>query len=251
MHPAVLVHVFIGTAAVGAGAGALNQYAERAYDAMMKRTEQRPLPAGRLQPAQALMFGATAGLGGIAYLALATTLTAGALAAVTLASYLFIYTPLKRRTPFATVVGGIPGALPPLIGWTAVHGGVDMAGWSLFFVVFFWQMPHFLALAWMYRRDYARAGYQMLTVLDPEGLATSRQILVYTTVLVPAALMPTLVGIAGVTYFAGALLLSAAFFAAAIQLYRERSNQNARRLFFASLAYLPALFGLMLLDRIR
>jgi protoheme IX farnesyltransferase len=251
LHSIVLLHVFVGTALVGASAGTLNQYAERNFDAMMKRTEHRPLPSGGLRPVEALVFGIATGIFGIAYLAGTTTFMAGALACITLVSYVLVYTPLKRRTPFATVVGGIPGALPPLIGWAAVHDGVSPAGWSLFFVLFFWQMPHFLALAWMYRKDYARAGYRLLTVLDPEGVVTSRQILVYAAALVPASLMPTLVGITGVVYFAGALVLSVAFAGVAVRLYRERSNQNARRLFFASLAFLPALFGLMLLDRIH
>jgi protoheme IX farnesyltransferase len=246
----VLVHVFVGTALVGGGAGALNQYLERAFDALMRRTDQRPLPSGRLKPREALVFGVSFAVAGVAYLTLLTTVIAGVLACVTLASYLLVYTPLKRRTPFATVVGGIPGALPPLIGWSAVRGGITIDGWALFFILFFWQMPHFLALAWMYRKDYARAGYLLLTVVDPEGVATSRQILVYCMALVPAVLMPTLVGLTGIVYFAGALVLSTGFLLVAVRLYRERTNANARRLFFASLAFLPTLFCLMVIDRL-
>jgi protoheme IX farnesyltransferase len=181
------------------------------------------------------------------YLSAAANPLAGALAFLTLVSYLFVYTPLKKRTPFATVLGGIPGALPPLIGWAVVRGGISMEAWSLFFILFFWQMPHFQALAWMYRNDYARAGYKLLTVLDPSRTIGSRQILIYSIALIPAALMPILVGLSGVLYFAGALTLSMGFLALAVHLYRVRSNAAARQLFFASLFLLPTLFFLMIL----
>ncbi len=247
LHYYLLVHAFIGTILVGGAAGVLNQYFERRYDALMKRTERRPLPSGRIQPAEALFFGIVLGVAGLSYLALFTNWAATSLAVLTLVSYLAIYTPLKRKTPFATVVGGIPGALPPLIGWAVVRGSISMEGWSLFFILFFWQMPHFLSLSWMYRNDYTRAGYKLLTVLNPSCAVTSRQILVYSIALVPASLMPMLVGITGMFYFIGALMLSVGFLAIAIRLYFVRTNFAARKLFYASLLFLPALFFLMML----
>ena len=247
LHYYLLTHAFIGTTLVGGAAGVLNQYMERRYDALMKRTEHRPIPSGRIQPIEALFFGIFLGIAGLSYLALFTNWVATSLAVLTLVSYLAIYTPLKRKTPFATVVGGIPGALPPLIGWAVVRGSVSMEAWSLFFILFFWQMPHFLSLAWMYRNDYARAGYKLLTVLDPSCAITSRQILVYSIALIPASLMPMLVGITGLFYFIGALMLSLGFLAIAIRLYFVRTNYAARKLFYASLLFLPALFFLMMI----
>jgi len=247
LHYYLLTHAFIGTTLVGGAAGVLNQYMERRYDALMKRTEHRPIPSGRIQPIEALFFGIFLGIAGLSYLALFTNWVATSLAVLTLVSYLAIYTPLKRKTPFATVVGGIPGALPPLIGWAVVRGSVSMEAWSLFFILFFWQMPHFLSLAWMYRNDYARAGYKLLTVLDPSCAITSRQILVYTIALIPASFMPMLVGLTGMFYFIGALPLSIGFLAIAFRLYFVRTNFAARKLFYASLLFLPALFFLMLL----
>jgi protoheme IX farnesyltransferase len=232
---------------VGSAAGVLNQYFERRYDALMKRTEHRPIPSGRIQPIEALFFGIFLGVVGLSYLALFTNWVATSLAMLTLVSYLAIYTPLKRKTPFATVVGGIPGALPPLIGWAVVRGSVSIEAWSLFFILFFWQMPHFLSLAWMYRNDYTRAGYKLLTVLDPSCVITSRQILVYSIALIPASLMPMLVGLTGMLYFIGALILSIGFLAIAIRLYFVRTSFAARKLFYASLLFLPALFFLMML----
>jgi protoheme IX farnesyltransferase len=246
----LLFHVFVGTILVGAGAGALNQYAERQYDAMMHRTVNRPLPSGHLEPTEALALGSVAAIGGVVYLSAFTNVLAGFLAVVTLVTYLLLYTPLKRMTPFATVIGGVPGALPPMIGWAAVAGGLTMGAWALFFILFFWQMPHFHSLAWMYRKDYARAGYRLLTVVDPSGLVASRQILIYSAALVPAALMPTMVGTLGITYFLGAFLLSVGFLVLAIRLYRNRTNGNARMLFLASLVYLSVLIGLMIFDRL-
>jgi protoheme IX farnesyltransferase len=188
-------------------------------------------------------------IAGIMELAVYTHVLAAFLAVTTLTLYLVVYTPLKRVTPFATVVGGIPGAIPPLIGWAAVSGALPMGAWSLFCILFFWQMPHFLSLGWMYRKDYARANYKLLTVLDPSGAASSRQILVYCIALIPAAFMPTIVGVLGMIYFFGALTLSLGFLWLAVQLFRVRTNPNARRLFFASLIYLSLLVGLMILDR--
>ena len=247
MQYSLLVHTFIGTILVGGAAGVLNQYIERGYDAMMKRTEHRPLPAGRIQPGEALFFGIVLGCTGLSYLALFTNWIAVSLSLFTLMSYLAIYTPLKRKTPFATLIGGVPGALPPLIGWAIVRDGISMEAWSLFFILFFWQMPHFLSLAWMYRIDYARARYRLLTVLDPTGAVTSRQILVYSIALIPVSLMPLVVGLTGVFYFFSALVFSFGFIIAALHFRRVRTNSAARKLFFASLLFLPALFLMMML----
>ena len=243
----LLVHTLIGTILIGGAAGVLNQYIERRYDAMMKRTEQRPLPAGRIQPAEALIFGIVLGIAGLSYLAILTNWAAVTLSMLTLVSYLVIYTPLKRKTPFATIVGGIPGALPPLIGWTVVRGNVSMEAWALFFILFFWQMPHFLSLAWMFRNDYARASYRLLTVLDTTGIITGRQILVYSIALIPASLMPMVVGLAGMFYFFSMLILSFGFLVVAINFYRVRTNAAARKLFYSSLLFLPALFFLIMI----
>ena len=246
-HYSLLIHTLIGTLLVGSAAGVLNQYIERRYDAMMKRTEHRPLPAGRIQPADALFFGILLGIAGLSYLAILTNWIAVALSVLTLVSYLAIYTPLKRTTPFATLVGGIPGALPPLIGWAVVQGSVSMEAWSLFFILFFWQMPHFLSLSWMYRKDYARAGYKLLVVIDSTGEIVSRQILVYCCALVPASLLPTLVGFTGYVYFTCTLILSLLFLTTGIVFFREQSPSAARRIFYFSLLFLLLLFILLML----
>ena len=246
----LLLHTFLGTLLVGSGAGTINMYIERQYDALMKRTEHRPIPGGRISPAEALVFGVCLSLSGTAELLLFTSPLAAFLAVATLVTYLFLYTPLKRLTPFATIVGGIPGALPPLIGWAAVRGELGLGAWSLFAILFFWQMPHFLSLAWMYKHDYARGGYKLLTVLDRDGVVTSRQILVYTLALMPAALLPTYVGLTNVVYFSFAFLLTLVFLWFAIALMRSRSNAAAHRLFYYSLVYLPALIVLMAVTRL-
>jgi heme o synthase len=245
-----LIRTFIGTLLVGGAAGVLNQYIERKYDARMKRTAQRPLPAGRVYPTDALIFGIALAISGIFYLTLAGNATAGILAVITLVSYLFLYTPLKRQTPFATVIGGISGALPPLIGWAVARGNLTREAWTLFFILFFWQMPHFLALAWMYRKDYADAGYKILSVLDPSGKITGRQALIYCIALIPASLLPTLVGMAGVLYFCGMILLTFNFLALAISMYRYHTPSAARRLFYASLVFLPLLFFFLMASSI-
>jgi len=244
-----LFWTFVGTLLVGAGAGALNMVLERKYDAAMKRTEGRPLPSGRVTVAEAAVFGIACSLAGVATLGLFTTATATLLSVITLATYLLLYTPLKRVTPVATIVGGVPGALPPVIGWAATTGGIGLEGWGLFAILFFWQMPHFLSLSWVYRRDYARAGYRLLAVLDPEGRAVTRQILIFTAALIPASVFPTYIGLCGVYYFAGALLLSIALLVATVRWVRPLTGSSARRVFFASLFYLPTLVFLMILDR--
>jgi protoheme IX farnesyltransferase len=247
----LLLHTMLGTALVAAGASALNQLLEREHDAKMERTEDRPLPSGRLQPGTVLLFGGiSAGLG-LIYLALAVNPLTALLGAVTLGSYLFIYTPLKRVTTLNTVVGAIPGALPPLMGWTAARGEITVGGWALFAILFFWQLPHFLAIAWIYREEYARAGFVMLPAVDPSGERTGRQAVSHTLGLLPFSLCPFIFHLAGPVYLAGALLLGAAYLWFAFQFSRQLTVTGARRLFFMSISYLPLLLGLMVLDKIK
>lgn len=246
----VLFHVVLGTALVGGGAGALNQFIERDYDGMMRRTEHRPLPSGRLFPIEVLVFGLLTTIIGIVDLAVFTNLLSAFLAVITSVTYLFLYTPLKRITPWSTAVGGIPGALPPVIGWTAVTDGVTAGAYVLFAILFFWQMPHFFSLAWMYRKDYARAGYKMLTVLDSSGAITSRHIVAYCGLLFITSLLPGIFGYSGLLYLGVAVLLGIGFLATGIQLRVARSNEAARRVFFASLLYLPALLLTMVVDKL-
>jgi heme o synthase len=245
-----LLHTFMGTILVGGGAGAINMFLEREFDANMKRTSGRPIPAGRITPFEGAAFGTIISVAGVAYLWALTTALAAVLAGLTLVTYLFLYTPLKRLTPFATIVGAVPGALPPLIGWTAAAGDIPLKAWSLFAILFFWQMPHFLSLAWLYRKDYERGGYRMMTVIDQTGSLTARQILFYTIALLPASLLPTYSGLAGTAYFLAASILSLAFLAAALPMVLSPGTRPARRLFFASLAYLPTLLLFMVIDRV-
>ncbi len=247
--PGTFVFLLLGTALVGAGAGALNQYLEREADSRMERTRGRPLPSGRISPDAALAFGVACSTAGLAVLALGTNLLAAGLAAATLVSYLFIYTPLKPRTALCTLVGAIPGALPPLIGWAAARGELGLHAWSLFFILFLWQLPHFLAIAWTWREDYARAGFKMLPVLDPEGGSTGRQIVLYCLALIPVSLLPAVMGSFGWLYFLAALASGLAFLGCGLATARARSRPSARRLFFASILYLPVLLTTMTLDR--
>jgi protoheme IX farnesyltransferase len=198
---------------------------------------------------EALVYGTTSAFLGVLDLFFFTTALAAFLAVATLVTYLFLYTPLKRVTPWSTVVGGVPGALPPVIGWAAVKGEITWEAWVLFAILFFWQMPHFFSLAWIYRKDYEKGGYKMLTVVDPSGATTSAHILVYTALLVLASLVPTFMGFSGVLHASSALLLGTGFMGAGIRLRVTRTNESARRLFLASLAYLPALLALMIIDR--
>jgi protoheme IX farnesyltransferase len=247
---AMMFHTLFGTLLVGGGAGALNQFIERKYDAMMRRTENRPLPSGRLAPLEALLFGIALCVLGIVELTLFTNALAGLLALLTLVTYLFLYTPLKRITWVSTIIGGIPGALPPMIGWAAARNEITIEAWILFGILFLWQMPHFFSLAWMYRKDYERAGYPMLPVLDEEGNRTSLQIMIYCIGLIPVSLLLTLVGQLGWVYFAGAASAGAAFLYIAFELFETRSNHSARKLFFASLLYLPVLLAFMVMDKL-
>jgi protoheme IX farnesyltransferase len=240
-----------GTALLACGASALNQLLEREYDAKMLRTQDRPLPSGRLKPDAVLIIGGACGMLGMIWLALAVNLVTALLGALTLGSYLFVYTPLKRITTLNTVIGAIPGALPPLMGWTAARGEISGEGWSLFAILCFWQLPHFLAIAWMYRDQYAKAGFVMLPVVDPDGERTGRQALSHTLGLLPVSLCPFLFKLVGPVYLAGALVLGVAFIWCAFQFSRQLTLQRARLLFFASIIYLPLLLGLMVLDKIR
>ena len=236
----------LGTGLAAAGAMALNQYLERDLDARMDRTRVRPLPDGRLAPTEALAFGVLATASGLSVLALLSGPMAAAVTSLTVGVYLFVYTPLKRRTSLATIAGAIPGALPPVTGWVAASGGELGAGaLALFAILFLWQLPHFLALSWMYREDYGRAGIVVLPASDPDGLMTGRQMVANLLALLPAALLPNLVGMAGSVYFFGALLLSLMFLACGVAFALRRSRRAARRVFLASLAYLPALLLLL------
>jgi len=250
MDATVLVHTLLGAFMVGGGCGALNMYMEHEQDARMRRTAQRPIPAGRLTPMEVLIFGLIVGVGGVLYLSMTVNLVTGILGAVTIVSYLLLYTPLKRLTTLNTLVGAIPGGIPPLMGWTAAVGtiGPGLGGWVLFGILFFWQMPHFLSLAWMCREDYANAGYRMLAVVDSDGTRTGMQILLYTAALVPVSLLPTIVGIAGGVYFFAALALGIGFVVLGANVARRRSRREARMLFHYTLMYLPVLLLVLALD---
>jgi protoheme IX farnesyltransferase len=244
------VHTIVGTALVAGGAAALNQVWERETDAHMRRTQSRPLPRGRLGVAEGTWFGMVLALAGVAQLMLGANPAAAAVAVVTLISYVLVYTPLKTRTSLATLVGAVPGALPPVIGWAAATGEITLPALVLFGIVFFWQMPHFLAIAWMYRDDYARAGIPLLPVVEPDGMRTGRQALLYTAALWPVSLMPALVGLAGASYSAIATSLGLVFIWLSIVFARQRSNDAARRLFFFSITYLPILLAALVADRL-
>jgi protoheme IX farnesyltransferase len=244
-----LLWTVIGTALVAGGASAFNQIIERDVDGLMRRTRTRPLPDRRLAATEALAFASATTAAGLLLLAAGVNLLATAVALVTIASYAVVYTPLKRRTSFATVIGAIPGALPPVIGWAAAENTLSQGAWVLFGIVFLWQLPHFLAIAWLYRDDYARAGFPLLPVIEPDGRSTARQAVVYTAALLPVALAPTLIGMSGTLYFAGALTLTCIFLAVAVRFARTRAVRDARRLFYASITYLPVLWLLMIMDR--
>jgi protoheme IX farnesyltransferase len=244
---AMLLHTVLATGLVAAGASALNQLLERQTDALMRRTEGRPLPSGRLQPLEVLIFGLTLALGGLIYLAAAVRQPLSVLvAAFTCVTYVVLYTPLKRRTSLNTLVGAIPGALPPLIGWTASRGEAGPEALALVVVLFVWQVPHFLAIAWIYREDYARAGLCMLPGVDPSGRMTGRQMTIYSLTLIPVSLLPGLLGSAGPVYLIGAIALGLAFLASALGFLHDVSTDQARRVLKASLIYLPVLLALLL-----
>jgi protoheme IX farnesyltransferase len=238
----------LGAALGGGGGNALNQWWERDADALMRRTRCRPLPTGRLQPSEALWFGLAVSSAGMLLLASVQPL-AGWLGLATVVSYVACYTPLKRRTPLCTLVGAIPGAMPPLIGWAAATGRLGLEGWVLFGLLFLWQLPHFLAIAWLYREEYAAAGFRMLPVIDPTGWRTARQMVLYTAALVPTSLLPTLIGLSGPAYFYGALAAGIGFAGLAGMAAVIHSPQWARRVFLGSIGYLPLLLAMLVIDR--
>ena len=245
-----LFNTMFGTALVAAGAGALNQLLERGPDALMHRTRERPLPTGRMKPDTALLIGFGLAAGGLLYLFFLVNTLSSALAALTMASYVFVYTPLKRITSLNTLVGAVPGALPPVIGWAAARGTVGVEAGALFAILFCWQMPHFLAIAWMYREDYARGGFVMLTHQDEQGSATGRQAVNYSFALLLVSLTPSLLGMAGRGYFFGAFLLGAGMVYCAARMQLAPARPRARQLFFASIIYLPLLLALLALDKL-
>jgi len=241
----------LGTGLLAAGASILNQYLEREYDAKMDRTAGRPLPSGAIGVEASLLLGGAVSVGGLLALAAWVNLLVAVLGAVTLVTYLFIYTPLKRKSEWNTIIGAIPGALPPLMGWAAVRGEVDPLGWTLFAILFFWQMPHFMAIAWMYREDYEKAGFVMMPSVPGGGPRTGRQAISHTVFLIIASLMPFTMKLAGAVYVSGAVLLGGLFLWAAMRFSRQLTRQSARVLFFASIIYLPLLLGLMVVDKLK
>ena len=251
MDFALMFHMLAATALVASGAAALNQLLEREYDAKMRRTQGRPLPSGRLQPATVMLLGSACAVVGLIYLALAVNLLTCIVGAVTLLAYLFIYTPLKRVTWLNTNVGAVPGALPALMGWTAARGDLGNGGWALFAVVAFWQIPHFMAIAWIYRDEYARAGFKMLPVVDPAGRRTGKLSVSHTLALLAVSLAPFIFKLAGPVYLTGALVLGAGYLWCAIQFSRRVTLARARWLFLASIVYLPLLLALMVWDKVK
>ena len=245
-----LLHTVLGTALTAAGASVLNQYVEIDLDAKMARTANRPLPAGRVSPIEALAFGVVLAAAGVLYLASMVNPLSAALAGLTLVTYVFAYTPLKTRTSLCTVVGAVPGAIPPMIGFAAADGMVSPGAWALFSILFFWQLPHFLAIAILYRDDYASGGMKMLPVLDRNGAFTGRQIVLWSLALIPVSLFPSVVGMTGGGYFMAAALLGVAFLACAVKCALTGSRPDARRLFLFSIIYLPALLGVMMATKL-
>jgi heme o synthase len=246
-----MLHTVFGTTLVAAGTSALNHYIERASDAFMRRTASRPLPTGQLRPRDAAIFGVTLVLLGTVYLALVAGPLAAGLGVFTAVSYLALYTPLKKRTTLATAIGAIPGAMPPLIGWVAARGSLSKEAWILFAIMVLWQFPHFFAIAWMYREDYARAGIKMLPTVDPQGTRTFRQIIGTAIILLPVSLFPALMGMAGVLYFFGAVVLGFMLIQLCLWASANRTNVRAKWLMHATVLHLPLLLGLMMYDKIR
>jgi protoheme IX farnesyltransferase len=245
-----LFHVVFGTALAAAGAAALNQWWERAFDALMLRTRMRPIPAGRMLPRDGIAIGIVLAAAGVAYLAVACNFLSAALAAVTVVVYIFAYTPLKRVSTVNTFVGAIPGALPPLIGWAAASHALPLPAWSLFGIMFFWQLPHFFAISWMYRDDYARGGFVMLSAADASGARTARQSIFFMLLLVAASLAPFFCGIVGRAYLLPALLLGGGFLAMVLRFRATKDVPAARRMFFASIIYLPLLLLALMLTKV-
>ena len=243
------IHTLLGTLLVAGGTATLNQFFERYFDAQMRRTWRRPIAAGRIKPSHAMWFGILLSLAGTVYLALAVNVLASLLALGTLLSYLFVYTPLKRKTPLCVLVGAFPGAVPPLIGWAAARGHLDPAAWVLYAMVFLWQFPHFMAIAWMYREDYTRAGYMVLPLDERRDRFVILQSAIASLALIPFSLIPGIAGGAGLVYSFLALILGLIFFLFSVRFAFRRSNATARQLLSASIGYLPAVFVLMMLTR--
>jgi protoheme IX farnesyltransferase len=248
-HWWTLLHTIVGTGLVASGTAALNQWIERVADGKMRRTQARPLPSGRLEAPNALIFAVAISIAGFVELWFGANPLAALLGLFTLLTYLFIYTPLKQRSPHSTTFGSLPGAMPPLIGFAAASGTLTWDAWVLFAILFLWQFPHFYAIAWMYKEDYARAGIRMLPVVEPDGKSTARRILLYSIALIPISLMPKFFAMAGNVYLYGALALGLAFLYYGMRIRWDRTRQQARRVLLASVVYLPVLFSLMLLDR--
>ncbi|HEY3092504.1 MAG TPA: heme o synthase [Vicinamibacterales bacterium] len=247
---ALLAHALVGTALVAGGAAALNQALEHETDSLMRRTRQRPIPGGRLRVAEGTWFGVLLSAAGLIELTWKVNPLAAAVAAATLASYVFVYTPLKRRTSLSTLVGAVPGALPPVIGWAAATGTISFPAIVLFGIVFLWQMPHFLAIAWLYRDDYSHAGIPLLPVLEPDGRRTGQQALLYAAALWPVSLLPAAAHIAGAPYSVVAMLLGFGLIALSARFARERTTKTAKNLFLYSIVYLPLLWGALVVDRV-
>jgi protoheme IX farnesyltransferase len=244
-----LALTLIGTALIASGSSALNQWYERESDLKMRRTKSRPIPGGRMVANKALLFGIALAVSGFSVLAFGVNYLSGLLGLFTLLCYLFVYTPMKQRSSLSTVVGAIPGAMPPIIGYAAASGELTAQAWALFAILFVWQFPHFLAIAWMYREDYSLAGIRMLPVVEPDGQSTARQIVGYASTLIPVSLFPTLLGMTGKLYVVGALLLGGWFLYAGVRVAFDRTIKRARRVLLASVIYLPLIYGLMILDR--
>jgi protoheme IX farnesyltransferase len=247
-HFFTLFHTILGTGLMASGTAALNQWFEREADAKMRRTRERPLPAGRLHEEKALLFGLLISAAGFFDLQLFVNPLAALLGAVTLGSYLFLYTPLKQQSPHSTTIGAIPGAIPPLIGYAAASGTLNWDAWILFAILFLWQFPHFYAIAWMYREDYERAGIRMLPVVEPDGESTARRILWFSLALIPISLVPKFLSMTGNVYLVGAAAIGLLFLYAGLRISFDRTRQQARRVLLASVVYLPVLYGLMLFD---
>lgn len=244
------LHTLVGAGLTAAGVLGLNQYLERDVDAQMKRTQERPLPGGRMHPLEALIVGVVLTGSGMLYLTFIVNTLSGFVISLIVVSYLFLYTPLKRKTSLCTLIGAVPGALPPVVGWVAARGSLTGEAWVLFAILFLWQLPHSLAIAYIYREDYARAGFRLLPVIHPDGASTCRQIVINCVALLGIGLLPVLYGVAGSIYFFTALVSGVAFLAFGIYLARTRSIKAARYLLYASLLYLPAVFITMALDKI-
>jgi protoheme IX farnesyltransferase len=244
----LMFHAMFGVAILSSGIATLNQYMERDLDRLMRRTAMRPLPSGKLAPAHAFAFGVALTVAAEIYLAVLVNPLSALIGFAVVVGYLGCYTPLKTRTSLSTVVGAFPGAMPPLLGWAAASNHLGVEAWVLFAILFLWQFPHFLAIAWMYREDYARAGILMLPVVEPEGRMTGQQIVIWTLLLVPVSLFPAALGTSGEVYFYGAFILGLMFLASSIIAALSTTRQNARRLLLASVLYLPVLFGLMVMN---